>query len=339
MQRPARTPPAWEDAAWQPGVDAWVTERLSELGLHQTGPMEPRARPWSIVIKVPTSGGPLWFKTTAPGMADDSRLTPFLSDLGSPVILRPLAVDEGKHWMLLPDGGERLRDAMSADEVVPHWERILPPYAELQRAAERHEDELLARGAFDRRPERLPDQLQVLLDERYWLRVGEPDGLTQEQVEELQAQIPRLADAAAELADGGIGPSIQHDDLHDGNVVMGPDGYRIVDWGDASVGHPFATLLVTQRSVANALALGDWTPFDTVPPELARVRDAYLEPWTDRQPRPQLQRLLSLATWSGMVARAMAWRAAFRSASDEERVEWGGAIPEWLTELAATTPT
>jgi hypothetical protein len=319
-------------------VDAWVAERLSELGLSQTGPMEPRARPWSIVIKVPTAGGPLWFKTTAPGMADDSRLTPFLADLGSPLVLRPLAVDEARHWMLLPDGGERLREAMSADEVVTHWERILPPYAELQRTAEGREVELLARGAFDRRPERLPGQLKGLLDERYWLRVGEPDGLSREQVEQLDAQVPRLAEAAAELADTGIGVSIQHDDLHDGNVVIGPGGYRVLDWGDAGVGHPFATLLVTQRSVANALALGDWTPFDTVPPELARVRDAYLEPWTDRLPRRQLERLLSLATWTGMVARVMAWRAAFVSASDEERIEWGGAIPEWLTELASITP-
>jgi hypothetical protein len=338
MERPTRIPPPWEDPGWQSGVEAWVAERLSEHGLRQSGPMEPRARPWSIVINVPTSGGPCWFKTTAPNMADDAQLTAFLADLGSPLILRPLAMDIARHWMLLPNGGERLREAMSADEVVPHWERILPAYAELQRAAEGRERELLEHGAFDRRPLQLPGLLAEVLDDPFLLRVGQPDGLTQEQLRLLQSRMLSVKEASAELAAAGIGPSIQHDDLHDGNVVLATDGYRVLDWGDAGIGHPFATLLVTLRSVANALVLADWSPFGPFVPELTRVRDAYLEPWTDRLPRRELERLASLAMWTGMVARVMAWRQAFYHANDEQLAEWGGAIPEWLTELASVTP-
>ena len=40
----------------------------------------------------------------------------------------------------------------------------------------------------------------------------------------------------------------------------------ILDWGDASIGHPFFSLVATQHNE------GDRVPFD-------QLRDAYLEPW------------------------------------------------------------
>jgi hypothetical protein len=43
--------------------------------------------------------------------------------------------------------------------------------------------------------------------------------------------------------------------------------------------------------------------------------------------------------WTGMVARVMAWRQALYHANDEQLGEWGGAIPEWLTELASVAPS
>ena len=107
--------------------------------------------------------------------------------------------------------------------------------------------------------------------------LGEPDGLTDDQLAALRALSPRYAEACAELEAAAIGSSIQHDDLHDGNVLAGDGGYRVIDWGDSGVAHPFATLLVTLRSVGNAFELGDWTPFGPAVPELERLRDAYQE--------------------------------------------------------------
>ena len=89
---------------------------------------------------------------------------------------------------------------------------------------------------------------------------------------------------------------------HDGNVLAGDGGYRVIDWGDSGVAHPFATLLVTLRSVGNAFELGDWTPFGPAAPELERLRDAYLEPWSDRLARAELVRLVRIAGWTGMLA-------------------------------------
>jgi hypothetical protein len=300
--------------------------------------MEPRPRPWSIVLTVPTSARACYFKTTAPDMANDAALTDLLAREAPDLVLGPLALDLERRWMLLPDGGSRLRDVLAEAADLGHWERILPSYAQLQRRVEGRESELLAAGALDRRPSRMPGLFDQLLEAGEWLMLDEPDGLTDEQLARLQALRPRYAEACAELEAAAIGSSIQHDDLHDGNVLADEGGYRVIDWGDSGVAHPFATLLVTLRSVGHAFELGDWTPFHSVAPELDRLRDAYLEPWSDRLSRAELIRLVRVAGWTGMLARALIWTLGMRHATDTELTEWHSAVPAWLTELLNNAP-
>jgi hypothetical protein len=290
------------------------------------------------VLAVPTPEGSYYFKTTAPEMANDAALTELLAHEAPDLVLAPLALDLELRWMLLPDGGPRLRDALAGTADLGHWERILPAYAQLQRRLEGRESQLLAAGALDRRPQRMPALFDRVLDDGEWLMLGEPDGLTDDQLARLRALSPRYAEACAELEAAAIGSSIQHDDLHDGNVLAGDGGYRVIDWGDSGVAHPFATLLVTLRSVGNAFELGDWTPFLPAAPELERLRDAYLEPWTDRLPRAELERLVRVASWTGMLARALIWTLGMRHATDAELTEWHSAVPAWLTELLNNAP-
>jgi Phosphotransferase enzyme family len=300
--------------------------------------MEPRPRPWSIVLTIPTPEGSYYFKTTAPEMANDAALTDLLSREAPDLVLAPIALDLDRRWMLLPDGGPRLRDVLAETADLGHWERILPAYAQLQLSLEGRESQLLAAGTLDRRPQRMPDLFDQVLDDGEWLMLGEPDGLTDDQLDRLRALSPRYAQACAELEAAAVGSSIQHDDLHDGNVLAGGRGYRVIDWGDSGVAHPFATLLVTLRSVGNAFELGDWTPFLPAAPELERLRDAYLEPWSDRLPRAELVRLVRVASWTGMLARALIWTLGMRHATDAELTEWHSAVPAWLTELLNNAP-
>ncbi len=290
------------------------------------------------MLTVPTTVGTCYFKTTARRMANDAALTEALAREALGLVLAPLAVDADRRWMLLPDGGTRLRDVLADAPDIGHWERILPAYAVLQRRMEGREAELRSLGVPERTPQRLPELLDELLDEPDWLMLDQPDGLSAADIRQLHDLRPRFVEACAELDASGIGLSIQHDDLHDGNVVVAEGEYRVIDWGDAGVAHPFATLLVTLRSVAHAFDLGDWTPFRRGAGELDRLRDAYLEPWSDRLPRARLEELVGLATWTGMVSRALTWRAAMPHATDEELTESGTAIPGWLGELLASAP-
>ncbi len=78
------------------------------------------------------------------------------------------------------------------------------------------------------------------------------------------------------LAEVGIPETVQHDDLHDGQVFVRDGGYLFFDWGDSCVSHPFFTMSVTLEGV---LSWGlddvegsvDVTPF----------RDAYLASFSE----------------------------------------------------------
>ncbi|MEH1168947.1 aminoglycoside phosphotransferase family protein [Micromonospora sp. CPCC 205539] len=323
--------PDWSGEQWQAQARSWVDEQLSRAGRRVTGPVEPRVRPWSLVWRLPTDDGPVWFKANNPGTAHEAVLIEALARLTPERVLPPIAVDPARGWSLLPDGGESLRDVLGRDPDLAHWERALPGYAALQRATVPQVDALIALGVPDHRPEVLPGLFAELLDDRGSLRIGGEGGLTPEVYERLRAELPAYADRCRRLADLGIPATVQHDDLHDGNVFAGPTGYRYFDWGDASVAHPFGTLLVTLRSIryAESLRADDAA--------LARLRDAYLEAWTDRYDRATLVEAANLAINLGAVSRSLSWRRALDT-TDPSRDEYAEAVPGWLEELLEAEP-
>ncbi len=165
-------------------------------------------------------------------------------------------------WLLLDDAGERLRELESSPGHVERWANALARYAELQRAAAPDADAFAAAGTIDRRGPLLFDQFDALLDYDYGL---EPDELAR-----LRALRPKLEADAERLAELGLPDSIQHDDLHDHNIFVRGDEYRIIDWGDSCVAHPFHSLAVALAVVEHRLGA------DAVEP----VRAAYVDAWS-----------------------------------------------------------
>jgi hypothetical protein len=271
-------------------------------------------------MTVPTSAGLAWFKAAGPGTAYEVRLYEPLARWAEPYVLRPLAVDAERAWLLLPDGGSRLRDRLEGGPGIEHWLRILPEYAGLQRGLEPRAADLLGLGLPDLRPSAMPGSLATLIDDP-------TIGLSDAERRRLDGFRPRYADLCAELAAGGIAPTIQHDDLHDGNVFVGEAGDRIFDWGDAVVGHPFGTLLATLRSIASRAGDG------ADPAVQARLRDAYLEPWTDRRTRAELIATVGPALRVATIGRALAWQRALSGVPPDQHGEFAGAVRDWLLEL------
>jgi hypothetical protein len=91
---------------------------------------------------------------------------------------------------------------------------------------------------------------------------------------------PRIGEAAAALAGSRAPAAIQHDDLHDASVVLNGATYRVFDWGDASVAHPFGVFLMLRRSLARTAGI------DEHGPEMTRLQDVYLECFSDLAPKP-----------------------------------------------------
>jgi Phosphotransferase enzyme family len=304
---------------------AWAVAKLDTFGRTVVATEQVKDRPWSRVVRLRTDAGVCWLKVNRGGTTYEPALLTFLAAISPETVTAPLATIGG--WSLLADGGPTLRevrgDARPSLDAMIEFVRAA---AVLQRRTAAHIDELIALGVPDLRPSRLPAAFDALLGERGWLRIGEEDGLSAETYDRLVAFRSHVEDASARLADGPVAPTLQHDDLHDNNVFAGLT-YRIFDWGDASVAHPFATLLVTLSSLASQL---DTT---TDHPVLIAVRDAYLACWSDLAPPEELVEEAHLAISLAPIGRALSWQRALADASPEQRAQWQGAIPGWLEEL------
>jgi aminoglycoside phosphotransferase (APT) family kinase protein len=135
-----------------------------------------------------------------------------------------------------------------------------------------------------------------LLPERYEDLMRRELPLEPEERERVRALAPRFRTLCDQLAAFGVPETIQHDDLHMANVYVEAGRFRVVDWGDTSISHPFASLVETFRFLEEFNGLSSDDPW------FARLRDAYLEAW-DRDVRSALP----LALKVGGLAHAIAW--------------------------------
>jgi hypothetical protein len=274
----------WTEPGWFGEAEAWIRERAPVRGeLEQF-----HVRWWSTVIRVPTAGEDLYFKAVADPFLFEPPLTATLYELMPDRVTALVEVDVERGWMLMRDAGSRFRELVSGPADLWHWELALPRYAELQLAATPLASELLALGVPDSRLPVLPDHLRAVLEQPV-------RGLAPEEQAHVIAALPEFEAMCSELAAYGLAETIQHDDLHDGQVFVRDGRYLFFDWGDSCISHPFHSLTVTLRATAAKLDL------EPGGPEVQRLRDAYLEPFGD------LGEAADLAYRTGTVARALAW--------------------------------
>jgi Ser/Thr protein kinase RdoA (MazF antagonist) len=290
----------WTEADWLAKATKWIHAKVEVTGEIE----QPHVRPWSTVMRVPTAEGDLWFKAVSALHRFEPALTAFLGGLRPDSVPEVVALDTNRAWMLMRDGGLRLREL---PPTVEDWEGVLSGYAELQIAAAPHLAPLLDLGVPDFRLARLTDLLREMLSRQ-------PEGLSADEHRAMLDRLPDVDAMAEQLVTYGIPETIQHDDLHDGQVFVRDGRYLVFDWGDACVSHPFHTLTVTLRAAAWKLAL------EPGGRDVLRLRDAYLEPFG----RPaELAPVAEVAYRTGTLARAYAWYryVSARQAQHQEDAE------------------
>lgn len=320
----------WTQRGWLEQASAWIHVELERLNISLSGPLEqPHVRPWSTVLRVPTNDGDLYFKASAPVLLHETGLTQVLSRWRPDCMPEVLATDLKRGWMLMRDGGYRLRSLIQTDREIRHWQEVLPIYAKVQIEMVGRVRDLLALGTPDRRLAVLPTRYKQLLADTGALRIALPEGLTSEEYQRLHELAPRVAADCEQLASFGIPETLQHDDFHDGNIFVQDGRYIFFDWGDSCVAHPFFTLVVTLRSVSHRLKLTDGAT------ELEELRDVYLEPWTRYESPEHLLRAFTLARRLGIVCRALTWHHIVSSLEEPFQSEYAEAVPGWLHDFLA----
>ncbi|MDN3023476.1 phosphotransferase [Streptomyces sp. S.PB5] len=331
----------WEDETWRTAALGWVERELDALGVRAHGPWRVRVRPWSVLARVGVEGlthvdgsgrgdrprgrgragrDVVWFKANPPGSAFEAGLGAALARWVPGRVVEPLAVDAGRGWALLPDGGELFREAIGRGADGPGgWEAALGQYASMQRALLPYTGEIERLGVPGARTAELPG----IFDEA----VAANTALREDERARLVALRPRLDEWCEELAAFGVPDALDHADLHDGQLFHpAPGRFTFFDWGDAAISHPFCSFTVPARRVREQYG----------PDALPRLRDAYLEPWTDTGLTPaELHRALTLATRLGALNPVRAWGRLFPGTT----VAAGpGAVAEWLLGMGAEPP-
>lgn len=147
----------WREPDFVERSHAWIDERLADLGRTRTGEVEqPHVTDWSTVIRVPTDGGTVWFKANDDTMVHEAAVLEVVATRSAGRVPAPLVRDPGTGWMLLADGGHRLRELVEEERSLTRWQDVLGAYARVQIACEDSVDELLALGLPDRRLTTLP---------------------------------------------------------------------------------------------------------------------------------------------------------------------------------------
>ncbi|HEV3168841.1 MAG TPA: phosphotransferase [Actinocrinis sp.] len=284
--------------SWLGDVQRWVTENVEALDL---GPKADiaffRERTWGAVARVETSQRVLFFK--AQGIR--ARLEPALVNdlarhwpgLGPDV----LAVDAQRGWLLLADHGTPMSGSLGPAAQVRVFEQLIGQYARVQRESSALIERWIAAGAPDRRVANIPKLLERLLVGDLWGALP----LRPDQYRAIEAILPDLVRVCDQLAATPFAAALDHCDMHGGNVLIGRGSPRLIDWGDACITHPFCSLFVAYQ---HAVAM--MPPSDRRGTAL-RLRDIYLDAWSDLASATELRTAFASATWLGYLIRALSF--------------------------------
>lgn len=313
---------------WLEEVRAWIDETVRNQGGQIVGDVEfIRDRAWSAVVRahVTDRPEPVYFKACGHGGRHEPAVVEFLSHHFPDRIAKPLAVDVDRAWMLMPDYGKTLRDHLKGDDAIPFWHDILKHYAEIQIAMQSHVDQFIRMGVPDRRLAVLPKLVEDLIRDDVAMRVGLPDGLADE---ERDVMLDRLTYLEASIALLGLATpyeSIEHGDLHDGNVLVNDTGFKIFDWGDVSLTHPFCSMLVTANMTVGGVCSDD---------EWERTKilcRPFLRRWVpDSRSLLTLEAAMSHAIWVGHTIRALDWHHMLQGADEDSHAQWDSRVVLWM---------
>jgi hypothetical protein len=309
--------PAWARAGWFKAASAWMCDQLTQQHYVLRGSIE-QVKSWGIscLLRAETDRGNIFFKVASsrPLFGNEPVVLTALSELYPDSVPAPIAIEPEQRWMLMQDFGVELRSMPTLDR----WETAMRRFGEMQVQAVPIVEDLLAVGCLDRRLEILSQQIDPLLNDEPIRALLSPDEIAQ-----LQALAPRLKDMCSELARYHVPYSLNHGDLHAGNIT----GQTLLffDWTDACIAHPFLDLSTVVAYIE-----------EQTPGGRERVLDVYLNLWTAYEPIERLRAMWQLAEPLGALHQAVSYQhilAALEPTSKPEMVE---GVLEWLRRIIQT---
>ena len=138
--------------------------------------------------------------------------------------------------------------ALEAGAPLCAWERAASTYAELQVASTAHANRLHALGCRLRGPLELRTLVGPLLSDKPVLLGAGAYGLSLDELRRLHRLRMGLEAACYGLADSSLPLALEHGDLWSSSVYVSDSEVAFIDWTDASLSHPFFSLMPLLQS-------------------------------------------------------------------------------------------
>lgn len=319
----------WAEPQWRADVDSWIDATLEEFEVSRTEETQwGRTRLWSIQANVPTDAGKLWFKAPCPGLSAEGNVTSFLNSVDEAHFAFPLNVNHETGWFLLPDYGDNLTTLPSPFPDL--WALILQDFARAQLGLVGLDDQVFDQGMPILDPVWIMTHLEQQLILHAALPSEHPLFIQAELAEKLDQNFQSLHQDAALLQSAGIPLSLDHNDLHRGNVMLPleeGDPLRFMDLADSYWSHPFGTLSVPVRWMCDEFSC---EPDDE---RITKVIQTYLEQWSDYGTVAELTELVAPAIRLSGIAQHGVWMRILDDADEQDMRDYGNVPLDILKNL------
>ncbi|MDP1724028.1 MAG: phosphotransferase [Alphaproteobacteria bacterium] len=243
-----------------------------------------RDMPWSCVTKIDTSKGCIFLKSMAKDFSIEPKVLSFLSAQITQKVPDIIASNQDLSCFLMKDCGVPFRTILKENFNAELYCAVLKIYSDIQIKTIPYVDKLLAIGVNDWRLEKLPQLYNDFIKQKEMLLA---DGLMSFEIDVLEHLTPKLQILCERLASYTIPETIEHGDLHDNNILIQGDRITINDWGDASIAHPFFSIVSVLDSAKRNHQLDDQV--------CLRLQKSYLAQWKDYGTDNKLQEAFVLA--------------------------------------------
>lgn len=281
----------WALSGWYSETLSWISSELGKLGITIEGPVEQiDLSCLSLVSRVKTNLGHIYFKASAPAaLPHESALTSYLHEQFPGKVPAALTFDP-KYGLLMHEFKGRHIGSFEGSDSYDIWARAITVYADLQLDCINKTEEIEKLDCSNRDIPHLLQMAKSILLKPTMLKAGNT-ALTDSDIQELLALMPRIEDMGNRLQAYKIPYTIDHGDLYPSNIIQESDGtIMIFDWAEASITHPFFSLLPFLRDLPDSLA-----------DKKEDILEAYLNKWTKFEPMERLKEAWELASYLGML--------------------------------------
>ena len=324
LDSPSELRAPWEAIGWHAAACEWIGSQLASLGFTIQCPIvQQRAWGLSCTMKVGTENGDVYFKATPPFMAHEGLAMQAVADRCPELLPSPLAIEPERGWLLMQDyGSEMLHECPD----ITHWEEALCLFSQAQVDQVERVHQWLSLNIPDRRLGRMVEMIDPLIASCSQMLTGGANGLSDAELGDLRSLSMPLKLMCARLADFGVPHTLVHGDLG-GNILIRDGGYTFFDWTDVCISHPFFEMATISAAYFDESVLKDSPDAD------ARLRDAYLEPWSELQPMDVLVDTFEASRPLGALHQAMTYMWILTNISAAARPELEGGLLHWIRQL------